>query len=148
VARLFLLFTLVPILELWLLIEIGSRVGAVPTVVLVFATGIAGAALARREGLRAMRGVQAAMARGEMPASPLVDGLMVLLGGAFLVTPGILTDVFGFALLIPLSRARLRRWLMRYLEKRVSVQSSVVTSSSPLGPPDIVGEAKREPDER
>jgi UPF0716 protein FxsA len=148
VARLFLLFTLLPIAELWLLIEVGSRVGTVPTVALVFVTGIAGAALARREGLRAMRGVQEAMARGEMPAGPLVDGLMVLVGGAFLITPGILTDLFGFALLIPPIRVRLRRWLVRYLEKRVSVQSSVVTSNSPLGPPEIVRETERERDER
>ena len=140
-ARLFLLFTLVPVLELGLLIEIGSRVGALPTIAVVVATGVLGAWLARREGLRAMRGLQEAMARGEMPASPLVEGFMILVGGAFLVTPGVLTDLVGFALLIPRSRAQIKKWVVRAIEKRVRVHSTVVTSNAPLGPSGVVPEA-------
>ncbi len=135
-ARLFLLFTLVPVLELWLLIEIGSRIGAPATLAAVVATGVLGAWLARREGLRAMRGIRAAMDRGEMPANRLVDGFMILVGGAFLVTPGVLTDLLGFALLIPPSRAQLKKWVVRALEARVRVHSTVVNSSSPLGSPE------------
>ena len=80
-----------------------------------------------------MRGLQEAMARGEMPANQLVEGFMILVGGAFLVTPGVLTDVVGFALLIPLSRARIKKWVVRYIEGRVAHQATVVTSSAPLG---------------
>jgi UPF0716 protein FxsA len=133
VARLFLLFTLVPVIELWLLIEIGSRVGAIPTIAVVVITGMLGAWLARREGLRAMRGLQEAMARGEMPANQVVVGFLIVVGGDFLVTPGVLTDVVGFALLIPLSRARIKKWVVRYIEGRVAHQATVVTSSAPLG---------------
>jgi len=152
VARLFLLFTLVPVIELWLLIEIGSRVGAIPTIAVVMVTGMVGAWLARREGLRAMRGLQEAMVRGEMPANALVEGFMILVGGAFLVTPGVLTDVFGFALLIPPSRALIKKWVVRYIEGRIAYQSTVVISNAPLGqesrPESPVVDATFEPEDK
>ena len=119
-ARLALLFVLIPILELALLIQIGQWVGLPWTLGLVVLTGVMGATLARAEGLRTLSAFQREMAQGRLPGQPIMDGLSVLVGGAFLLTPGLLTDVVGFALLIPISRrwlqARTRRWLKKRVE--------------------------------
>lgn len=115
--RLLLLFTLVPIAELMVLIELGEAIGLGPTLLLVFATGVVGAWLARREGARSWLRVRQELARGQLPADSLLHGLMILVSGAFLVTPGVLTDAVGFLLLIRPVRARLvaavRGWLRR-----------------------------------
>ncbi len=97
----------VPLVELALLLQVAERVGSLPTVALVVFTGALGAVLARRQGLRAWSEVQRELARGRSPGSALVDGLAILVGAAFLLTPGILTDAVGFGLLVP----RARRWL-------------------------------------
>ena len=114
-ARLALFFVVVPLLELALLIWIGQVVGLLPTILLVFLTGVLGAALARREGLRTLSDLQAELGRGRLPGQALMDGLAVLVGGAFLLTPGILTDVTGFLLLLPPTR----RWLQRRVRRRL-----------------------------
>ena len=108
-GRLFLLFVFLPLLELVLLLQIGARIGAWPTVALVVTTGILGATLARSQGLRVVSAVQRRLAVGELPGRELMDGMAVLIGGAFLLTPGILTDLLGFSLLIPFTRDALRR---------------------------------------
>ncbi|MDT8341942.1 MAG: FxsA family protein [Longimicrobiales bacterium] len=134
-ARLALLFVAVPLLELALLVQVGRAVGLGPTLLLVLATGIGGAALARREGLRTLAAVQRELAAGRMPAASLLDGAAILFGGALLLTPGILTDLVGFALLLPPTRrwfaARLTRWFGRELAAG-RVRWSVV--SSPMTP--------------
>ncbi len=118
-GRLILLFTLVPALELALLIEVGSRIGTAATIGLVVATGVLGAALARQQGLLVLRRIQAELSAGRLPASSLVDGVIVLMAGALLVTPGILTDVLGILCLVPgfrsLVKARLRSRFERAL---------------------------------
>ena len=118
-GRLILLFTLVPALELALLIEVGSRIGTAATIGLVVATGVLGAALARQQGLQVLRRIQAELSAGRLPASSLVDGVIVLMAGALLVTPGILTDVLGILCLVPgfrsLVKARLRSRFERAL---------------------------------
>lgn len=118
--RLLLLFTLVPVAELMVLIEIGEAIGLGPTLLLIFVTGVVGAWLARREGARSWLEVQRELARGELPADSLLQGLMILVAGAFLVTPGVLTDAAGFLLLArPVRSAlvdRLRSWLRRKVE--------------------------------
>ncbi len=115
--RLLLLFTLVPIAELMVLIELGEAIGLGPTLLLIFVTGIVGAALARREGARTWLQVQQELAQGELPADSLLHGLMVLVAGAFLVTPGVITDAAGFLLLFRPVRSKLvelvRGWLHR-----------------------------------
>jgi len=116
---LFLLFVLVPLIELALLIQVGQWIGAFPTILIVLVTGVAGAALARREGLRAIRRVQRDIAEGGMPGTAAIDALAILVGGAFLLTPGILTDIAGFSLLFPPTRALLRRAAIREIRKRV-----------------------------
>ncbi len=121
-GRLLLLFIALPAAELALLIEIGSRIGTVQTLLLIVVTGFAGAALARSQGLRVVREVQQRLERGEMPADSLVDGVLILLASALLVTPGVLTDVFGFLCLVPGFRAWVKRELVRRFERAVREQ--------------------------
>lgn len=102
-----------------LLIEIGKHVGFLPTLALVVVTGIVGAWLARRQGLAVLGQVRAEMADGRIPAGPVVDGILILVAGAVLMTPGILTDLFGFFCLVPAGRRLLRRGLMAKLEGAV-----------------------------
>lgn len=117
--RLLLLFTVVPLVELGLLIQIGRVIGLVPTITIVLLTGFAGAALARWQGMATLRRVQTDMAEGRVPAEALVDGLLILVAGAVLLTPGLLTDIAGFLLLIPPTRAAVRRALVEAFRGRV-----------------------------
>jgi len=117
--RLLLLFTVVPLIELGLLIQLGRVIGLAPTIAIVLLTGFAGAALARWQGLATMRRVQTDMAAGRVPADALVDGLLILVAGAVLLTPGLLTDIFGFLLLIPPTRTAVRRALVEAFRGRV-----------------------------
>jgi UPF0716 protein FxsA len=116
-----LLFILVPAVELWLLIELGARMGGLATVGLIVLTGTVGAALARHAGLGVLRQIQAETARGQIPAAALFDGVMVLISGALLITPGVLTDLVGFALLVPRVRRFLRDRLMRWAGQRIQM---------------------------
>jgi UPF0716 protein FxsA len=116
VGRLILLLVGVPLLELALLIEIGRYVGTVPTVAIILLTGMLGAALTRRQGLAVLRQVQSEMAAGRLPAGQLVDGLIILLAAALLITPGVLTDAIGFFCLLPAGRRIVKAWLRRWLE--------------------------------
>jgi UPF0716 protein FxsA len=118
-GRLFLLFVLVPILELVLLIQLGRVVGLLPTVGLVLLTGAAGAWLARAEGVRVFFRFQSELSGGQLPGQALFDGLCVLVGGAFLLTPGVLTDLVGFALLVPFSRRWIQQRMRRSLERQI-----------------------------
>ncbi|MDT8370039.1 MAG: FxsA family protein [Longimicrobiales bacterium] len=116
----FLLFVLVPLIELALLIKVGQWIGAFPTILLVLFTGLAGAALARREGLRALRRVQSELASGRVPGDALMDGVAILLGGAFLLTPGVLTDLIGLSLLLPPTRGLAKAWARSAVERRIA----------------------------
>jgi UPF0716 protein FxsA len=118
-GRLALLFVIVPIVELILLIQIGQVVGLLPTLLLVVTTGVGGAMLARAEGLRVLFQAQRELASGRLPGQALLDGISVLGGGAFLLTPGILTDVVGFSLLFPLSRRWIQRRVRASLERQI-----------------------------
>jgi len=123
--RLLLLFTLVPLLELSLLIWISRYTGLVFTIALVLLTGIAGAALARYEGLRCWQRVHQEIAAGRLPGDPLIDGLMILVAGALLVTPGILTDLLGFSLLTPPLRRLVKDRIKRRIQARLETFSSM-----------------------
>jgi UPF0716 protein FxsA len=114
-ARLFALFVIVPLVELVLLIRLGQWLGVLATVALVVVTGAIGAALARREGLRTVRQIQADMKGGRFPAGRLLDGVLILLAGGLLLTPGILTDIIGFACIVPASRG----WIKSRVAARV-----------------------------
>lgn len=118
-ARLALLFVVVPVIELVLLIQLGQVVGLWPTLGLVIFTGVTGAALARLEGLRVLFQFRSQLASGQLPGQALLDGISVLVGGAFLLTPGILTDVAGFSLLFPLTRRWIQRRVRAGLERQL-----------------------------
>lgn len=115
--NLLLLFTLVPVIELTLLIKVGSHIGALPTVLIVIGTGIFGAYLARLEGLLLLQRIQTELNQGRMPAESLIDGFIILISGVLLITPGFLTDLLGFAGLIPFCRTLIKRWIKRKIEQ-------------------------------
>lgn len=119
-GRLALLFVIVPVVELILLIEIGQVVGLLPTVGLVVFTGVTGAWLARAEGVRVFFQFQRELASGRLPGQSLLDGISVLIGGAFLLTPGVLTDLVGFSLLVPVTRRWIQRRIRKRLERRIA----------------------------
>lgn len=118
-GKLALLFVVVPVLELALLVQLGQWVGLLPTLILVVATGVTGAWLARSEGLRVLVRFREELAAGHLPGQALLDGLAVLVGGAFLLTPGILTDVAGFSLLLPPTRRFIQRRIRASLESGI-----------------------------
>lgn len=117
--RLFLLFTIVPLLELMLLLQIGGLIGLWPTIAIVIGTGFAGAWLARREGGRSWRAVQSELAGGQIPGEELMHGLFVMIAAVVLVTPGVLTDLAGLALLVRPVRRRLITGLRKRFESRL-----------------------------
>lgn len=121
--RLFLLFTLVPLVELALLIRVGNVIGVFWTIVLVVTTGLLGASLARWQGWQTWRKFDAELRSGRFPAAEIIDGLLILIAGALLVTPGILTDAVGFLLLVPFVRARIRGRFTRRWQSSVQMRS-------------------------
>ena len=114
------LFLLLPILELYVIIQVGQAIGVVPTLFLLILDGFAGAALARSQGRNAWARFNRALAEGRVPARETLDGGMIILGGALLLAPGFITDIVGFLLLIPPTRALLRGLVARLARRRVS----------------------------
>lgn len=116
-GRLALLFIVVPVLELVILIRLGQYVGLWPTVALVLGTGFVGAALARLEGMRVLMQFQRELAAGRIPTQAMLDGLSVMVGGALLLTPGVLTDLAGLTLLFPPTRRWIQRRVLKSIER-------------------------------
>ena len=108
-----LLFTLVPAIELALLIEIGGAIGAGNTILIIILTGALGAYLARLQGFLILQKIQKDLNQGIMPSSEMIDGLMILVGGITLLTPGFITDAFGILLLIPWTRFLIKKLFSR-----------------------------------
>lgn len=121
--RLIILLTVVPLVELVLLLRLADWMSWQWTFLLVLVTGALGAFLARREGLRAMNKVMAEVSRGALPAGALVEGMLVLVAGVLLVTPGLLTDLCGFSLLVPTIRSWVGRKLSHALQVKVAGQA-------------------------
>lgn len=109
---LFAVFTVIPLVEVVLFIVVGSRIGVAWTVVLVLSTAVVGAALVARQGRATLLRARADLIEGRFPAGALAHGVMILIAGALLLTPGFLTDAVGFALLVPGVREVLRRWVV------------------------------------
>jgi UPF0716 protein FxsA len=145
-ARLTFFFVVIPLVELMLLIRIGEWIGLWPTLALVLLTGAAGATLARAEGMRVLFQFREELAAGRLPGQALLDGISVLVGGAFLLTPGILTDVAGLLLLFPPSRGWIQRSVRSRLERRIREGrlNVVVMGMGPWGP--TGGQTSPEPD--
>ncbi len=118
--KLFLIFTLVPLIELSLLIKIGSHIGTFNTIVLVIVTAVVGAYLVRLEGTGVMSRMQKNMREGTFPAEEVVDGAMILIAGALLLTPGFITDTLGFFALFPVSRTYIKKIAMRHIRKKMN----------------------------
>lgn len=118
-GRLLLLFLITPVVELALLIQVGEWIGFWPTIGIIILTGLAGSFLARREGFSVWRRFNRRLEAGGLPGQELVDGMIILVAGALLITPGVLTDVFGFVGLLPLTRAPVRRYLINRLKRRM-----------------------------
>jgi UPF0716 protein FxsA len=118
--KLVLLFTVLPLVELYLLIQVGQVVGGLNTIALVLFTGMLGAYLARLEGLRTMIRAQENLRAGVVPAEELVDGVLIFMAGAMLITPGILTDGMGFLILFPPTRRYFKILLRRWFDRAVA----------------------------
>lgn len=117
--KLLIVFTLVPIIELYVLIEAGRQIGFGPTVAMIFLTGIAGAYLARSQGFNLINRIQMDLNQGRIPAEEMMDGAMILAGGLLLLTPGFCTDLFGFCLLTPVTRNFVKIWLKKWLDVKI-----------------------------
>ena len=130
-ARLLLLFTIVPFIELALLLPLGEAIGLWPTLGLILVTAVLGAVLGKRAGLGAWRRIQGDLAHGRLPGDSMLDGLIVLVACTLLVTPGVLSDLTGLALLIPPLRSPVRRYLKARFTKRLQNQSITVIDVHP-----------------
>ena len=118
--KLFLLFTVIPIIEIWVLIQVGQRIGAFDTIALIVFTGIVGAFLARSQGFYIIAKIQNELQQGHMPTDSLTDGLIILVGAVLLITPGFVTDILGFLLLIPQTRSMLKQFIMTQFKNYIS----------------------------
>jgi UPF0716 protein FxsA len=140
-------FIAIPLLEIYLLIQVGEEIGALPTVALVVFTAVLGIWLLRWQGLATVAQVQQSMAQGQLPAIPLIEGLFLLVAGALLLTPGFFTDALGFALLIPPLRQGLARMMLQQGWWRMSGSFQQTQRSHHQGPTTIDGEYTRQDDE-
>lgn len=116
--KLWIVFIVVPILELALLIRVGILIGTLNTVLVILLTGTLGAALAKQQGLTVIIRIRESLAQGQVPSDELLNGVCVLVGGFLLLTPGLLTDALGFALLIPPIREIIKKYLRRKFERK------------------------------
>jgi len=126
VILLVILFIVVPLAELYVIIKVGEWIGAVPTIALLLLDSVLGAALLRHQGRAVWRRFNVALAERRVPARETFDGAMVIFGGALLLTPGFITDIFGLILLIPPTRALIRRGGMRVVRRRLALGERVV----------------------
>jgi len=121
--RLLFLFTVVPVVELYLLIQLGKATSAEVVVGLVLLTGAVGAALAKHQGIGLLQRMQADMSEGREPSEGLMDGALILVGGAFLITPGVITDALGFAMLAPWTRHAFKRLVKEWVRRQMAAGS-------------------------
>jgi UPF0716 protein FxsA len=138
-ALLLLLFIVLPIVEIYVIIQVGQAIGPLWTILLLIVDSIVGAQLLRWEGRGAWRRFQEALATSRMPHNEILDGVMIIVGGTLLLTPGFVTDAFGLVLLLPPTRAVIRRLLIRSLGRRgafarVVVRSVPIRRTHPPGP--------------
>ncbi len=122
--RLFFLFTTVTFLELALIIKVGTKIGVLDTILLIIFTGIAGAYLARSQGISILSRIQAQLHSGILPTDQMLSGLLVLAGGLLLLTPGFITDLLGLLLIVPVSRERIKAKLKEYLRHKLETEGS------------------------
>jgi len=139
--RLLLIFIIVPLLELYVIIQVSSRIGLLETIVALVVISAAGAALARREGYNTVRRIQEELGRGRMPGDSLIEGAVILAGAVLLLTPGFITDALGLLMLLPPTRKAALAYLRRRLRRGLAQGRFTVWTSA--GTP-----GSREPDQR
>lgn len=118
-AKLFLIFTIIPIAELYLLIKVGGEIGALNTIIIILLTALLGAYLAKREGFNVIKDIQLAINQRRMPARELLNGLLVLIGGFALLTPGFLSDIVGITMLLPFTRKLYSLVIIHLINNRI-----------------------------
>ncbi len=129
---LFILFVVVPAFELYLLIQIGQVIGALETFGIILGTGLIGSWMAKTQGLSVWRNLNQRLSTGQIPGKELLDGVIILVSGAFLLTPGVLTDIVGLLGLLPVTRAIVRKSVLSYLSARTSLEMSDTVGRSPF----------------
>ncbi|MBA3232592.1 MAG: FxsA family protein [Propionibacteriales bacterium] len=129
---LLILFVGLPILEIYIIIEVGQQIGAVPTLLLLVVESLLGGWLVKREGRRAWAALRGAVTSGHLPARELSDAALVLVGGTLLLTPGFVSDIFGFLFVLPFTRPLARRLLAAVVARRVRARNSRDHGFSPL----------------
>jgi len=118
--RLFLLFLIVPVIEIYLLLKVGSLIGAVPTVAILLLISLVGAYLVRSQGLKTFTLIRSELGQGHLPAAQLLDAFLILIGGLLLTTPGFFTDFLGIFFLITPTRIVIKRWLGLWLQAKLA----------------------------
>ena len=117
-VKLLMLFTIVPVVELYILVKVGQEIGTMNTVALVIITGIAGASFAKSQGAQIISKIHRSLSQGQMPGKELLQGAMILAGGILLLTPGFLTDLLGLSMLIPFTRKLYADMTLAYFKKK------------------------------
>ena len=117
--RLILIFIIVPLMEILLLIEIGSRIGTLNTISIIIVTGILGGYMMRHQGFAILTNIRMDLSQGRMPTGELINGALVLVGGILLLTPGFFTDAVGFILLIPTTRGFVRKKIQLLIQRKI-----------------------------
>lgn len=118
--KLFLLFTIIPVIELAILIKVGSYIGSLNTMAIVILTAVIGAYMVKSEGIGVMSRLQRDMQNGIFPAEEIISGMMILVAGALLLTPGFFTDILGFLMVFPVSREFIKKNVKRYIKKKAN----------------------------
>ena len=124
--KLFLVFLIVPVIEIYLLIQVGSQIGGVATVALLLLMSLLGAYLMRSQGGRVLARIQEELSQGRLPAAQLLDGALIFIGGVLLTTPGFFTDFIGIFFLVPATRRVIKMWLGLWLQSRISKGGFVI----------------------
>ncbi len=144
------LFITLPIIEIYLLLAVGQKIGVLPTLGLIILTAIIGMIMLRQQSIVTLQRLQNQLQQNEIPAQILIEGLMLLVGGILLLTPGFFTDALGFICLLPWTRQILAGYLSHRMQQAAAQQARSRTASSPPKPPTphppstIEGECKRE----
>jgi len=125
-----LLFIIVPIVEIFVLLQVGSIIGVLPTCGLILFTAVVGVALLKQQGLSVLNRFQTSLNQGALPAQEMQEGLFLAIGGALLLTPGFVTDAFGFCCLIPVTRRLMIKFLQTYFKGRMKFATSQTTVDS------------------
>lgn len=124
--KLFLVFLIVPVIEIYLLIKVGSQIGGAATVALLLLISLIGAYLMRSQGGRVLARIQEELSQGRLPAAQLLDGALIFIGGVLLTTPGFFTDFIGIFFLVPAPRRVIKMWLGLWLQSRISKGGFVI----------------------